>query len=274
MKINKERRSGQVAALSDVLMLLCERNNRRMINTPQVTRFHATQPPKITIKAYLERIAMFSHCSEECFVLALIYIDRLILTSGNFLVNSFNVHRLVITSVMVAAKFFDDQYFNNAHYGRVGGVSCEEINQLEVEFLFMINFNLSVEKKLYTTYDERLVRPRGTKSIGKETKTIISVCKKPFVKVVSSTNSQKGGVIYKQTPSSESLKAIMPVEAVRFPKVNPAHTAKKKDQSVLQHASPFNPASLIRLRHYPMPRCTTPSYPLEIVQASERIHIH
>ena len=47
---------------------------------------------------------------------------------------------------MLAAKFFDDQYFNNAYYGKVGGVTCKEVNSLEIEFLFMINFNLFVSE--------------------------------------------------------------------------------------------------------------------------------
>ena len=43
---------------------------------------------------------------------------------------------------MLAAKFFDDQYFNNAYYAKVGGVPTNEMNTLEVEFLFMSNFTL------------------------------------------------------------------------------------------------------------------------------------
>jgi hypothetical protein len=38
-----------------------------------------------------------------------------------------NVHRVIITSLMVAAKFFDDFYFNNAFYARVGGISVLEV---------------------------------------------------------------------------------------------------------------------------------------------------
>merc|ERR1719186_2324336 len=127
------------------------------MNDSAVTRFHATRAPQITIKSYLHRIAKFSNCSEECFVLALVYIDRLIRKNENFMVNSLNVHRLMITSIMLGAKFFDDQYFNNAYFGKVGGVSRKEINLLEIEFLFMINFNLYVETEMYDTYNKRLM---------------------------------------------------------------------------------------------------------------------
>lgn len=41
-------------------------------------------------------------------------------------------HIIIGNSVMLGAKFFDDQYFNNAYYAKVGGVPCNEVNHLEV----------------------------------------------------------------------------------------------------------------------------------------------
>jgi hypothetical protein len=69
---------------------------------------------------------MYGRCSPSCFVLALVYIDRLI-QRDNFVLVSLNVHRVVITSLMIAAKFFDDFYFNNAFYARVGGIGTVEV---------------------------------------------------------------------------------------------------------------------------------------------------
>jgi hypothetical protein len=79
-----------------------------------LSKFHALRPPAISIKDYLQRVAKYAACSGECFVLALVYIDRIIQSNPTFVVNSLNIHRLLITSIMLAAKFFDDQYFNNA----------------------------------------------------------------------------------------------------------------------------------------------------------------
>ena len=122
-----------------------------------MSKFHALKPPVISIKDYLTRIAKYAQCSGECFVLALVYIDRIIQTNPTFIVNSLNIHRLLITSVMLAAKFFDDQYFNNAYYARVGGVPGHEMNTLEVEFLFMNNFTLFVTADTYRQYFTELL---------------------------------------------------------------------------------------------------------------------
>lgn len=97
------------------------------------------------------RIHKYASCSAECFILALVYIDRLI-QGNNLTLTSLNVHRVIITSVMLAAKFFDDQYFNNAYFAKVGGVPCPEMNSLELEFLFSINFSLHVSGEIYNRY--------------------------------------------------------------------------------------------------------------------------
>lgn len=147
-----ETGSAIVPVLGCVLKQLCDRNDHLQDNTAGLSKFHALRPPVISIKDYLLRIAKYAACSGECFVLALVYIDRIIQSNPNFVVNSLNIHRLLITSVMLAAKFFDDQYFNNAYYAKVGGVPRGEMNSLEVEFLFMTNFTLFVPTEQYRQY--------------------------------------------------------------------------------------------------------------------------
>jgi len=165
MRFDEERRKLIVPILAKVLTQLCRRNDNAPessnsqwgLDPSRMSKFHALRPPPISIQEYLERIAKYSCCSEECFVLALIYIDRLIQCNPAFLVNSLNVHRIIITSVMLAAKYFDDHYYNNAYYGKVGGVPNTEVNSLEIEFLFMVNFNLFVSREEYEIYNQRLM---------------------------------------------------------------------------------------------------------------------
>ena len=53
---------------------------------------------------------------------------------------------------MIAAKFFDDKYYNNNYFAKAGGVTNEEINNYERVFLQLINFNLFVGSNLYYNY--------------------------------------------------------------------------------------------------------------------------
>ena len=104
----------------------------------------------------MNSIHKYASCSKECFILALIYIDRLI-QRNNFLLTELNVHRVVITAVLLAAKFFDDAYYNNAYYAKVGGVLVEEMNNLEAQFLFKIDFSLRVLPEVFDKYNAELI---------------------------------------------------------------------------------------------------------------------
>jgi len=146
-----------VRVLAAVLERLVSANNSLATVDPgPVTKFHALKAPSISVLNYLERIHKYASCSTECFVLALIYIDRMI-QRNNFLLTELNVHRVVITGVLLAAKFFDDAYYNNAYYAKVGGVLVTEMNSLEVEFLFRINFSLHVTPDVYSKYHAELL---------------------------------------------------------------------------------------------------------------------
>jgi hypothetical protein len=62
------------------------------------------------------------------FVLALILIDRIQESNEEFYMTHRNVHRLIITAVVVATKFYDDFYFNNKFYARLGGIALALLN--------------------------------------------------------------------------------------------------------------------------------------------------
>lgn len=71
--------------------------------------FHGVRAPSISIPKYLERIYKYTNCSPSCFVVGYVYIDRLTHMHPDSLVLSLNVHRLLVTSVMVASKMLDDE---------------------------------------------------------------------------------------------------------------------------------------------------------------------
>ena len=79
----------------------------------------------------VDRILKYAGCSEETFILALIYMDQVVQFNPEFVISSLNVHRLLITAIMLASKFFDDVYYNNAYYARVGGISNSEVRAID-----------------------------------------------------------------------------------------------------------------------------------------------
>jgi hypothetical protein len=72
--------------------------------------FRSTSKPGISVRAYVSRVARFAGCSPACYVVAYIYLDRLLHRGRRFAlaVDSYSVHRLLITTVLAAVKFMDD----------------------------------------------------------------------------------------------------------------------------------------------------------------------
>jgi hypothetical protein len=118
--------------------------------------FHARNIPSITITAYLNRILKYCPTDPEVFISVLVYFDRILRIASqraqpifgsyfipytefpspfvhispppthldeSFTIDSFNVHRLVITTIAVATKFFSDQFYTNSRYARVSPTS-------------------------------------------------------------------------------------------------------------------------------------------------------
>ncbi|GLT88665.1 hypothetical protein SLE2022_066810 [Rubroshorea leprosula] len=147
------RNDGLVEALSEQLDGL---NLSRHSSSGRLGRslnaFHGVRAPNITLPKYLERIYKYTNCSPSCFVVGYVYIDRLAHRHPDSLVISLNVHRLLVTSVLVASKMLDDVHYNNAFYARVGGVSNAELNRLELELLFLLDFGVTVSSPVFESY--------------------------------------------------------------------------------------------------------------------------
>ncbi|KAJ4770647.1 Cyclin-U4-1 [Rhynchospora pubera] len=156
MPISNTSSSKFASKLASILSSLLERtankNDSTILTKTKHSPFRGENKPSITIRAYLERIIRYTDCSPCCFLVAYIYLDRLALNCPETVINSFSVHRLLITSVMVAAKFMDDLHYSNAYYARVGGIEVSEMNYLELELLFGLQFELNVSPNQFNSY--------------------------------------------------------------------------------------------------------------------------
>ncbi|EIN10242.1 cyclin-domain-containing protein, partial [Punctularia strigosozonata HHB-11173 SS5] len=124
--------------------------------------FHARNIPTISLEAYLLRILKYCPTTNEVFLSLLVYFDRMArlskeATGRTFVIDSFNIHRLVIAGVTVASKFFSDVFYTNSRYAKVGGLPQAELNSLELQFLLLNNFELMVSPEEMQKYAEDLV---------------------------------------------------------------------------------------------------------------------
>ncbi|KAG2273051.1 hypothetical protein Bca52824_067606 [Brassica carinata] len=146
-----------ITLLSSVLGKMIHKNEKtfhtRHSKDGEITVFHGSRAPSMTVHRYTERVYRYARCSPACFVAAFAYIlrylERPVGTSMTHRLTSLNVHRLLITSLLVASKFLDRKCYNNAYYAKIGGVSTEEMNRLERTFLFDLDFRLNITTEVF-----------------------------------------------------------------------------------------------------------------------------
>ncbi|XP_057742265.1 cyclin-U2-1-like [Arachis stenosperma] len=114
--------------------------------------FDCREIPDMTIQSYLERIFRYTRAGPSVYVVAYVYIDRFCQNNPSFRINARNVHRLLITTIMMASKYVEDMNYRNSYFARVGGLTTNELNKLEVEFLFLMGFKLHVNVSVFESY--------------------------------------------------------------------------------------------------------------------------
>ncbi|KAK5659201.1 hypothetical protein OQA88_1292 [Cercophora sp. LCS_1] len=110
-----------------------------------------------------------------------------------FVVDSFNIHRLIIAGVTCASKFFSDVFYTNSRYAKVcaplsherpqmetnvtqvGGLPLAELNHLELQFLLLNDFRLSVPVEDLEAYATMLVEFYAREVIAQRSRPVTGV---------------------------------------------------------------------------------------------------
>lgn len=122
-----------------------------------------------TVHGFLEHILRSGLCSKECFIMSLVYAERILQRHPDFVISRRNVHRFVLISVLVGSKIIDDFYCRNVYYAMAGGLSKAELNELELRLCFLLDFDLNVDAEVFAQYRDALIRSPTT--YGKTTTT-------------------------------------------------------------------------------------------------------
>jgi hypothetical protein len=147
------KKSDVLHTVSQLLTDICEESPQEIDhNTLRIIKpFISKKIPQISIEDFMKRLLKYSKMESSTLILILIYIDR-VCFFGKFQLNYYNIHKLILASMVVSIKYNEDDYFSNKFYAKVGGVTKEELDKLEYEFLSLIDFSLFVDEDLFSKY--------------------------------------------------------------------------------------------------------------------------
>ena len=146
-----------IEAISSTLSrLVKETGNKPLKNKTQGAIFTCTIIPNISIYDYLKRIVKYTNVEQSTLIIALIYIDRI--CQNNYLINEHNIHKLLFTSILIAIKYNEDDFYKNEYYAQIAGVGVKELFRMEEEFLALISFTLYINEKVFELYKKGLIQ--------------------------------------------------------------------------------------------------------------------
>lgn len=68
------------------------------------------------------------------------------------------VYRIVLSTVLLISKFYNDVYYSNQYIAYTAGISTQELNELEKVFCEMIDYKLFVNEEEYEWYSNGLLQ--------------------------------------------------------------------------------------------------------------------
>ena len=134
-----------------VLNNLIKSNKKREIEVNDI--FEQIKIPEISILKYLLRIIEYSNIEENTLIISLIYLYEV---SKKKKITDFNIHKLLFTSILISLKFNEDEIYPFYYYSQIAGICQEELMQLELNFYFLIDFNLYVNKETFEHFKKIL----------------------------------------------------------------------------------------------------------------------
>jgi hypothetical protein len=146
MRLLDENLSSLASSLATRASLMLERTDTTLLFC---VILESQCTPQISISAYCNRLAKYLSGCPSAFVLAAIYLDEY---GQKYIVTDTNVHRLLLTVVVLAYNYLEDLVEDNNFMSKLGGVRTNELFKLQMWMASCLNYSLNVSRVKFLRY--------------------------------------------------------------------------------------------------------------------------
>ncbi|PAV60604.1 hypothetical protein WR25_17990 [Diploscapter pachys] len=134
------------------LMEIFEERLHPITREPIPAELVTRDPDHRQIYRFVRTLFHSAQLTAECAIITLVYIERLLNYAEMDLCPS-NWRRVVLGSIMLASKVWDDQAVWNVDYCQIlRDTNVDDMNELERRFLECLDFNIEVPSSVYAKY--------------------------------------------------------------------------------------------------------------------------
>jgi len=151
MNFKRNFKNELLTTIATLLQDICEENDFSNLQNDDLIKPFIGKIENMSVEDFLKRCLYYSNAESSTFIIMLIYIDRLCEKNG-FIINSFNVYKIIFSSLLIAIKYHEDNLVDNNYYGKILGENLEEINILENKFCKLIDYKLFIDDEIFKTY--------------------------------------------------------------------------------------------------------------------------